>query len=152
MRKVAKKRTRKPASKARKPKVKVEVKEIASRRLVTIGSDSQLWKDVQDGVELVVSSAPNTDLTGAIARVRPPADTSKEHVDKICTYLCDSGCEKVRPEPAEVSAAELPEQAREAAKVGTHREIVVDLVSKARTRDRQALENLVEEVMGEEGL
>jgi hypothetical protein len=142
----------KPKAKAKKPKAKVVVKEVDTRRLVTVDPEHQLWKDVQDGIELVQGTAPTTDLSGAIARVRPPPGASKEHVDKVCTYLREAGCEIVRPEPAEPSADELPEQARASAKVGTHREIVLDLASKARTRDRQALEHLLEEVMGEEGL
>jgi hypothetical protein len=128
------------------------VKRDGSRQLMTIGSDHDGWTHGIPGSELV-------ELQGAIVRVIPPSTATAADVENIEQCLRQAGVVAVRvlpQEPGDRLLVVLPDRVQPVTMLG-HRAVVslmleeIDAMA-GEGESLQALHDLVEQVMTEEGL
>ena len=124
---------------------------VASKRMVTIGEDSVLWRVDEggcDGADVWEASGLLDDLAGAFVRIRPPKGTSDKTIDELVACIAGKRGEAaagVKVERPRRDAVVPEARAREPHK--TARQVVSAMVE-----GRDALRVVVERIMDTEGL
>lgn len=117
----------------------------AARQLLTIEPDDSAW---------ATGSLESSITSGALVRVRPPADASDEAIAGLRETLRSAGAAavKVLPRAAGTSFAVVPEGERERKAGRTIRQVVMERAEAAVTADRPALLQALDEALSEVGL
>lgn len=139
-----------PASspvKKRKRSDGVEVVPVFARQLMTFDENNPVWKTS-------TLSAVGAGWSGAIVRLRPPADVEDGRVEQVKKAFVEAGAARVKIEARRKVV--VPRRSHEKAPVerkrSTAREVVMVLVKESNTEDREALLEIVERTMSEENL
>lgn len=114
--------------------------QLEPRRLITLRSDARVER---------------TDVEGAIVRVQPVPGAADAEVAGFVDRLRSLGVVAVKllPRPPETSPVAPGETASaEAPTAATIRQTVEQMIEEARTADRDALRELVQEALGRSGL
>jgi hypothetical protein len=117
----------------------VRVVELESRRLVTISPAHEYW-----------TAKRIEPITGAIYRVKPPAQVTDDDVAELVSKLQQAGVISWNVLPRESAPAIVARAA--AKKASTARQVVRSMVAEARSSDPEALSAACESIMQEVGL
>jgi len=120
---------------------------VESRDLIEIGPTHPAWKSEAEVVDLDVAS-------GAIVLLRPPVDTQTFRIDQVREALRSSEVLSVRliaPPRAVVLPTSVTEQPKKTERAAA-RDVIAALVEESNTKDRDALRETCERVMGKVGL
>lgn len=120
---------------------------VESRDLIEIGPTHSAWKSEAEVVDLDVPS-------GAIVLLRPPVDTQTFRIDQVREALHASEVLSVRliaPPRAAVLPTSVTEQPKKTERAAA-RDVITALVEESNTKDRDALRETCERVMGKVGL
>ncbi len=127
---------------------------VDARRLVTIGPDHPMWSDRHER-KITFGDGMLSELVrmkDAIVRLQPPAFSLPEDIEQIAAVIRD-GAASVKVMPAAPEDRVLVEAAPPTPEsVQTIREVVYEMVTVARTGDRDLLVDVVEEALCAAGL
>lgn len=133
-------------------RAKVKGFAVPARRLVTLEPLHGIWQTMKGKKTVLLAIGPKEDWAGAIVRLRPPPDVEEGRIEEVKAALLAAGAARIKLEVRR--GATLPTEAVDKGKAtkSSAREVVLQLVAEANSKDPVGLSEIVERVMAEEGL
>ena len=121
-----------------------------STRMLTVGPEHPVWGSARSDFDDFL----DPDL--AWVRIVPPPGTSDEEVARVRAIFVDDarelGVKTIAPKRQDVVAPELMQRSAIVRREKSLRVVVEEMLSKARSEDAAALEEIAQRAMREEGL
>lgn len=118
-----------------------------ARELVTIGPDAPIWK-----VDLAGAFRTDDLCAGKIVRLIPPHDATDEQVAGVRAAVASAAAVRLMPRRRVAVVVEEKAQGMGTSAHRRARDVVLQMVEEANTRDRSALRAFCEQVMARAGM